>query len=272
MRVSLIASVAATISAHLVWNQKKGVWIAMKIKKKKKEKPIPSTHARRIETTSLRFTPTAWAKLLYLRDYADSEVGAFGISDANDLLLINDIVLVQQYCSYAYVAFDDESVADFFDQQVDAGMRPEQFARIWIHTHPVNCPLPSATDEETFDRVFGRAEWAVMFILARGGQSYARLRFNSGRGAEIKIPVAVDYARPFSGSALEQWEHEYLSCVEVQRESQWAPTRLPQPVFPSADEMLPGQNRYDSWSEYISDDSEEENDDDEYEYDNSEKR
>ena len=244
----------------------------MKIKKKKKEKPIPSTHARRIETTSLRFTPTAWAKLLYLRDYADSEVGAFGISDANDLLLINDIVLVQQYCSYAYVAFDDESVADFFDQQVDAGMRPEQFARIWIHTHPVNCPLPSATDEETFDRVFGRAEWAVMFILARGGQSYARLRFNSGPGAEIKIPVAVDYARPFSGSELEQWEHEYLSCVEVQRESQWAPTRLPQPVFPSADEMLPGQNRYDSWSEYISDDSEEENDDDEYEYDNSEKR
>ena len=52
------------------------------------------------------------------------------------------------------------------------------------------------TDEETFDRVFGRSDWALMFILAREGQSYARLRFNIGPRSELEIPVSVDYARP----------------------------------------------------------------------------
>ena len=40
------------------------------------------------------------------------------------------------------------------------------------------------TDEETFARVFGRTDWAVMFILARQGQSYARLRFHVGPGGD----------------------------------------------------------------------------------------
>ena len=35
---------------------------------------------------SLRFTPTAWAKLLFLRDYGETEVGAFGIAAIDDLL------------------------------------------------------------------------------------------------------------------------------------------------------------------------------------------
>ncbi len=46
-------------------------------------------------TPALRFSPTAWAKLLFLRDYGDTEVGGFGISASHDLLLINDIQLVQ---------------------------------------------------------------------------------------------------------------------------------------------------------------------------------
>ena len=113
----------------------------------------------------LRFSPTAWAKLLYLRDRGDTEVGGFAISAAGDLLLVTDVQLVKQFCTAMSVKFDDPAVADFFDQQVDGGLRPEQFARIWVHTHPGNSPLPSQTDEATFDRVFGRAEWAVMFIL-----------------------------------------------------------------------------------------------------------
>jgi hypothetical protein len=121
--------------------------------------------------------------------------------------------LVEQTCSWAHVAFDDESVADFFDAQVDAECRPEQFARIWVHTHPGDCPQPSLTDEDTFQRVFGRSDWAVMFILAQQGQTYARLRFNVGPGGAIEMPVEVDYSRPFSGSDLDSWEQEYLSNV-----------------------------------------------------------
>jgi hypothetical protein len=117
----------------------------------------------------LRLNPTAWAKLFYLRDLGDTEVGGFGISAADDLLYVEDIQIVGQTCDMASVAFDDQSVADFFDRQVDAGLQPCRVGRIWTHTHPGSRPQPSMTDEETFARVFGRSDWAVMFILARGG-------------------------------------------------------------------------------------------------------
>src|SRR4051794_19345422 len=103
----------------------------------------------------LRLTPYAWAKLLALRDFGDTEVGGFGISHPKDLLLIQDVCLVKQRCSEVTVKFDDTSVADYFDQQVDQSLAPEQFGRIWIHTHPGNSPNPSNTDEVTFARCFG---------------------------------------------------------------------------------------------------------------------
>jgi hypothetical protein len=80
----------------------------------------------------LRFSPYAWAKLLYLRDYGDSEVGGFGIASANHVLLIEEVQLVKQVCTSVSVKFDDEAVADFFDEQVDQGRRPDEFARVML--------------------------------------------------------------------------------------------------------------------------------------------
>src|SRR5690349_11203509 len=60
---------------------------------------------------TLRFTPTAWAKLLFLRDRGPTEVGGFGITDRDDLLLVTDLKLVRQDCSSISVAFDDLAVA-----------------------------------------------------------------------------------------------------------------------------------------------------------------
>lgn len=164
----------------------------------------------------LRFTPTAWAKLIYLRDAGPTEIGGFGRSSPADLLHIEDVCLVQQICTATHIEFDDASVADFFDEEVDAGRRPEFFGRIWIHTHPGNSAEPSRTDEETFERVFGDCEWSVMFILARGGQSLARLRCNVGPGADVKLSVEVDFCRPFNGSNEAAWQREFERCVREQ--------------------------------------------------------
>ena len=101
-------------------------------------------------TPVLRFCPTAWAKLLFFRDRGQTEIGGFGLASADDLLRVEDFVTVKQQDTVASVSFDDEAVADLFETQVDAGCRPEQFARIWLHTHPGGSPEPSATDEETF--------------------------------------------------------------------------------------------------------------------------
>ena len=122
---------------------------------------------------------------------------------------------MRQACTSISVLFDDAAVADFFDRQVDAGRRPEQFARLWLHTHPGNCPLPSPTDEETFARVFGQADWAVMFILASAGPTYARLRFNIGPGGQTELDVTVNYDRPFAGSDIAMWEAEYVAHVRL---------------------------------------------------------
>lgn len=161
----------------------------------------------------LRFTPTAWAKLQFLCHAGETEIGGFGVTNAEDLLFVESFETVKQIACPASVEFDDEAVAEFFDNQVDAGRRPEQFARIWCHTHPGDCPHPSSVDEETFARVFGRCDWAVMFILARGGATYARLRFNVGPGGNLLIPVQVDYGQPFAGTDFAVWQEEYEDNV-----------------------------------------------------------
>ena len=212
-------------------------------------KTIPKTSP--IPPQTLRFSPTAWAKLLYLRDAGDTEIGGFGISLKEDLLFIEDIRLVAQTCTWVHVAFDDMAVADFFDAQVDAGRQPQQFARLWLHTHPGRSAEPSATDEATFSRVFGGAEWAVMFILARGGQTYARLRCNVGPGADLKLPVDVDFHRPFERSEREAWRSEYQACVRVpELEHQLSPNR-PGTSVGQFDRTVDLRWRED-WAEYLS--------------------
>ena len=163
----------------------------------------------------LRFTPEAWGKLVFLRDLGETEVGGFGICGSQDLLLVTDFATVKQTVSAVSVKFDDEAVADYFDDQIDRGLRPEQFGRLWIHTHPGSSATPSATDEECLRRVFGGCDWAVMFILGRTGQTYARLRFGAGPGGQIRIPVDVDFAAEFGGSDHAAWRDEYERNIHI---------------------------------------------------------
>ncbi|MHB1156042.1 MAG: hypothetical protein ACYC26_04295 [Phycisphaerales bacterium] len=173
----------------------------------------PTTSQRSIRNSSrgpvLRFTPYSWAKLQWFCHRGDTEIGGFAVTAPDDLLLVEDFLTVKQTCSIVTVAFNDLAVADFVDQQVDQGRKPEQFLRIWLHTHPGSSPQPSGTDEQTFARVFGCCDWAVMFILACEGNTYARLRFNIGPGGSMLIPVEVDYSLPFDASNFQGWEKEY---------------------------------------------------------------
>ncbi len=173
----------------------------------------PKLIRRSAQHPTLRLSPYAWAKLLFLRDAGPTEIGGFGVSAACSPLLVEDIRLVTQRCDWASVEFDDGAVADYFDEQVDRGRTPEEFGRIWVHTHPGASAEPSSTDEETFARVFGGCNWAVMFILAVGGASYARLRFGVGPGGWLEIPVEIDFGAAFPESDRAAWEAEYATHV-----------------------------------------------------------
>jgi proteasome lid subunit RPN8/RPN11 len=171
--------------------------------------------AEKKKRLALRFSPTAWAKLLYFRDKAGNEVGGFAIAEPDDLLFVKDFIIVKQEVTSISVKFDDTAVADFFDSQVDFGRKPERFARIWLHTHPGNSPEPSITDEETFARVFGSCQWAVMFIVAQNNKAYARLSFNVGPGGQILIPTEIEYDCNFGQSDHEAWDTEYQTNVKA---------------------------------------------------------
>jgi hypothetical protein len=178
----------------------------------------------------VRFSPYAWAKLCFMRDLGSTEVGGFGITAADDLLRIEDVCFVRQRCTPMSVALDDAAVAALFDEQVDLGRRPDQFGRIWIHTHPGQSAEPSEVDEQTFARVFRRTDWALMFILARNGTTHARLRFNVGPGGEATARVEVDFSYPFAASDEAAWEAEYhhavvTSSLEIQEEADMYPGR-----------------------------------------------
>src|SRR5579859_1945463 len=141
----------------------------------------------------LTFSPQAWLKLLCFLHAGESEVGGFGISAPHDPLYVEGFVTVAQDATQVRVVFDDAAVADYFEQCVDRGLKPDRFARIWCHTHPDCSPQPSLTDEETFGRVFGRCDWSVMFILSRTHRTYARLNIAVGPGAQVPLEVAVDW-------------------------------------------------------------------------------
>ena len=161
------------------------------------------------KAAGLRFTPTAWAKILWFRDHGNTEISGFCVVDKEDALLVTEFVTVKQIDSVVSVSLDDSAVADYFDQQVDLGRQPDQFARIWLHTHPGFSPDPSPTDIDTFQTVFGRMDWAIMVIVAKDDKTYASIQFTVGPGVEVKIQTSVDWAVPFGGADHAEWEAEY---------------------------------------------------------------
>ena len=74
--------------------------------------------------------------------------------------------------------------------------------------------------------VVGRVLLALMFILARGGETYARLRFDVGPGAQIQIPVTIDYGTTFAASDVAGWEAEYRRNVQRELALAQMPTDL----------------------------------------------
>lgn len=194
----------------------------------------------------LRFSPYAWAKLIYLRDRGSTEIGGFAVCHSDDLLRVDDIQLVKQRCTCVTVEFDDASVADYVDRQVDAGRSLQQCFRVWVHTHPGESAMPSSVDEETFARVFQRSNWALMFILAREGECYARLQFNVGPAGCVELQVEIDYSLPFAGSDVDAWEAEYLQSVRV---PQHFDELALQPL--RADPFDPPGAWRDAWDDYL---------------------
>lgn len=169
----------------------------------------------------LRFAPMAWLKWQYLCHAGPTEVAGLGLSSAHDSLYVEDILVVGQRATAVTVAFDDDAIAELFDQMTDQGIAPHRFARIWLHSHPGSSATPSGVDEATFSRVFSACDWSVMAILSRSSATYGRLQFNAGPGGSVELPVISDWQawpRYLATSVLDSltscWQREYEQCVK----------------------------------------------------------
>ena len=197
--------------------------MTMKLSKLRPKKWLwPPRRDERGRTRSLVFSPLAWLKLQFLCHAGPTEVGGFGLSHADDLLYVEDVLVVKQRCTLATVSFDDAAVADLCDDMADAGIAVQRFLRLWIHTHPGASVEPSGTDEATFARVFGPCDWAVMAILGRTGRTSARMQFNAGPRGAMSLRTSVDWsawpgaaARTPLAERLAAWQEEYSAKVEV---------------------------------------------------------
>ncbi len=190
-----------------------------------------------IKDLALRFTRCAWGKLVYVNELSTTEISGFCIANPKDLLLVEDIAFLQQVNTGASTLLDDEAVADHFDNQVDAGRKPQQFARIWLHTHPnshnfgkktkrnrriindnFGVPSPSWTDENTIGQAFGSCDWAVMFIYGGGPTGYARLVFKKPIDGQIVMPVEIQKkGKNPTKKDYVNWKQEFEKNIVVKK-------------------------------------------------------
>lgn len=157
----------------------------------------------------LRFSPFAYAKLIYWRDIGQTEIGCYAIMGTSDPLLITDLKMIKQTCSSVSVDFDKEDSIKFVEEMTDKGLSPWQHSSCFIHTHPGDSPSPSQADEENFRDNFSIANCSIFYILAKGGKDYTRMRFNVPPGIDVDIRTQIDYSLPFKASDHEAWKKEY---------------------------------------------------------------
>lgn len=166
-----------------------------------------SAFLSRHPTKVLRFSREAFRKLEYLRDVGDTEIAGFGVTNPEDSMHVMHFLMIEQENSVAYVEFKDNAVNDYMERMFDAGWQPRDCLRVWIHTHPGSSANPSGQDETTFQDCFGSADHAVMFILARGGEIYCRIR--EGTVSNL-LPVRIDY----EVADNPEWMTEYARCFD----------------------------------------------------------
>jgi len=177
----------------------------------------------------IKITPAVYWHLQWLCRRTPCEVSAMGILSAQgEEIKIVDLVVVRQEVSPVHVNLDMNWWADYQVKLYEEGIEPWQ-GSCWLHTHPEGLDGPSRTDEETMEQSFGGWNFAMMLILTKDGQFYARVDFDhefptgaKGRlGLEGQVRIAWEEVpeRPVDQSLLEQWEREFKERVGENRSS-----------------------------------------------------
>ena len=173
--------------------------------------------------TCLTLSVAAFVKWQYLCRRGTIEVTAYGIPKADDPLYVDDLYVPPQQGTVCTTETDEGALSDFALDMLERfpDGAADGVGRLWFHTHPAMSANPSGTDETTFAKDFG-SSWAVMAILSRTDDRYARLRVQSPTLVEKVVPIVVDW-EGFPPEALDlaariqTWGAEYEKNVRTRK-------------------------------------------------------
>lgn len=190
-----------------------------------------------------RFTPAAYQKIVWCLRKTSNEVGLFGISSANDICLIEDVVFVPQISRPATIEMED--LNQYVEKMSLQGIPPGRCFRVWIHTHPGDSTTPSMTDEQTFTELLADHPWFVMMIFGRNLSASCAVGIKSPR-MRVSCAVEVDWSIPCTAVDFEQLDAEFTeNVVEGKYTYNDNPYNAPSgTLFPIPERYKPKKNQY----------------------------
>ena len=159
-----------------------------------------------------KFSPTAYAKVVWLLRNVKDETAAMGIVDPNNKWRIIDIEIVEQESSACEVEL--LNLPDFALEMEQRGYDMEQCMRVWIHTHPGASCTPSNTDETTFDNLLSAYPYFGMIIFGRELDAYAKVGYRVGPPCNVEVKVKVDWDTNFVNVDFDQFKKDVEAKVK----------------------------------------------------------
>ena len=178
---------------------------------------------------SLVLTSYSYQKLRYWEVLSGkNEISCFGVAFSQDnLLRVNELYLPKQIVTPSHTDPTEEGIATMYDELGQAKFPPNQFARIWIHTHTFTAPnktgisLPSPVDFNTCREVFTGCDWFIMLI--KGGEEFTCYLYLLGAlPVRLVLKVIVDYTDPgFPNKIINDWTTTFNEQVEEEPKKTW---------------------------------------------------
>ena len=100
-------------------------------------------------------------------------------------------------------------------EEMSSKYSPAQCFRIFVHTHPGDCPKPSSTDWETFNSLMSSYPWFGMLIFAKNQDYYFYMKFTQGPGISADVDLEIDWGVPCQAVDFEHLESEYTKKVSI---------------------------------------------------------
>lgn len=160
----------------------------------------------------MNISPYAYQKMMYFIR-KPVEVAGFAIL-SEDLKTIIDYELLYQESGVASFEFNREKMSDYIEKMSDR-YSPAQCFRVFVHTHPGDCPKPSGTDWETFNSLMSSYPWFGMLIFAKDQSYYFYLKLTQGPGLETEVDLDIDWGISCQPVDFEHLENEYKEKVSI---------------------------------------------------------